>query len=107
MKRKHLSIFIGSAMILVSLPVKLLAQGKPADYERAANLKEKLQPLVYNVIDQSGWIEETSRFWYRKSVKGGVEFNVLDAETPTKKIAFDHEKLAETDVDDFMALLVA
>ena len=94
MKRKHLSIVIWPAMILGSLPVILLAQGKPVDYERAANLREKLQLLVYNFVDQSDWIEKTSRFWYRKSVKSGYEFNVVDAATATKKIAFDHEKLA-------------
>lgn len=94
MKRKHLSTVIWLAMMLVSLPVILLAQGRPVDYERAANLKEKLQPLVLNIVDQSNWIEKTSRFWYRKSVKGGFEFNVVDAVAATKKIAFDHEKLA-------------
>jgi dipeptidyl aminopeptidase/acylaminoacyl peptidase len=94
MKRKHLSIVIWPTMILVSLPVILLAQAKPVDYERAANLREKLEPLVYNVIDQSDWIDKTSRFWYRKSVKGGFEFNVVDAVTATRKIAFDHKKLA-------------
>lgn len=79
---------------MVFLPVVLLAQGKPADYERAANLKEKLQPLALNIADRSGWIGKTSRFWYRKSVKSGFEFDVVDASTATRTIAFDHEKLA-------------
>ncbi len=94
MKHKYLSTIVWPAMVAVSLPVILLAQGRPVDYERAANLREKLQPLALNVVSESGWIGKTSRFWYRKSVKGGFEFNVVDASTATKTIAFDHEKLA-------------
>ncbi|MHC4638863.1 MAG: DPP IV N-terminal domain-containing protein, partial [Planctomycetota bacterium] len=94
MKNNHLSTITLSAMILVSLPVVIFAQGQPADYERSANLREKLQPLALNIVNQSGWIEKTPRFWYRKSVKGGNEFNVVDTATAEKKIAFDHEKLA-------------
>ncbi|HVP91720.1 MAG TPA: DPP IV N-terminal domain-containing protein, partial [Terriglobales bacterium] len=40
------------------------------------------------------WIEKTHRFWYRKTVKGGFEFELVDADALTKKPAFDHEKLA-------------
>ena len=79
MKCKHQSTFICLAIIQVSLPVILLAQARPVDYERAANLWEKLKPLASNIVDQSNWIEKTSRFWYRKSVKGGFEFNVVDS----------------------------
>ena len=94
MKYKHQSTFIWLVIIQVSLPVILLAQARPVDYEQAANLREKLQPLASNIVEQRSWIEKTSRFWYRKSVKGGFEFNVVDALTATRKIAFDHEKLA-------------
>jgi len=85
------SIFI---LFLVFGPVFLSAQGTQADYERAFGLRENLTNLVPNMPDRPAWIEKTSRFWYRKSVKGGFEFNVVDAATLKKKIAFDHEKLA-------------
>jgi hypothetical protein len=94
MKRKHLFLIALPVIILVSLDVVLLAQGTPADYERAANLSKKLEPLALNIVDQSGWIEKTPRLWYRKSVKGGFEFEIADAAAATKSIAFDHEKLA-------------
>ena len=94
MKPKCLSTVVGLAMVMLSLPAILLAQARPADYERAVNLKKKLQPLALNIVDQSSWIEKTPRFWYRKSVKGGYEFDVVDAVTATKRIAFDHAKLA-------------
>ncbi|MDH5384464.1 MAG: S9 family peptidase [Candidatus Aminicenantes bacterium] len=85
------SIFI---LFLVFGPVFLSAQGTQADYERAFGLREKLTNLVLNMPDRPAWIDKTSRFWYRKSVKGGFEFNVVDAATLKKRIAFDHERLA-------------
>jgi len=79
---------------LLLLPFTVSAQVTLADYERAASLRTKFQGLAVNIVNQPTWIGKTSRFWYRKSVKGGNEFVVIDAETLAKKPAFDHEKLA-------------
>jgi len=70
------------------------AQGTAADYQRAQSLREKFQGLAVNVPGNSTWIEGGDHFWYRKSVPGGYEFIIVDAESLTKKPAFDHEKLA-------------
>src|SRR5215475_7816240 len=80
--------------LLLLLPVFANAQGTPADYERAAGLREKFQGLVAGAPDRATWVGKTSHFWYRKAVKGGYEFVLMDAETLAKKPAFDHEKLA-------------
>lgn len=73
----------------------LLSQGRLEDYERAAKLREKFQGLAINVPERANWIDKTPRFWYRKTVKGGHEFILVDAEKLTKAPAFDHEKLAQ------------
>ena len=86
--------FVSIFILFLFGPVFLSAQGTQADYERAFGLREKLTKLVLNMPDRSAWIDKTSRFWYRKSVKGGFKFNVVDAATLKKKIAFDHERLA-------------
>jgi hypothetical protein len=52
-------------------------------------LRNKFQALAVNVPDRANWIEKTSRFWYRKAVKGGTEFVLVDAETLARKPAFD------------------
>lgn len=93
---KHRCIFWKTALILclVFLPVVIYAQGTRADYERANKLRDKFQALAVNVPERVNAIGNTSRFWYRKSVKGGNEFVLVDAETLTKKPAFDHAKLA-------------
>ena len=79
---------------LALAPCLLMAQGISADYQRAQGLRDKLQGLAINIPGPANWIDETSRFWFRKSVQGGHEFVVVDADLLARKPAFDHEKLA-------------
>src|SRR5579864_1604246 len=72
----------------------LTAQVTAADYRRALEQRAKYQGLAIDVPGPANWIEGTERFWYEKSVRGGREFELVDAETLTKGPAFDHEKLA-------------
>ena len=93
MKSRHL--FWTTALVVTLLaPAVLFAQGTAADYERANGLRAKYEGLTINVPGPAGWIDKTHRFWYRKSVKGGSQFVVFDAETLQKRPAFDHPKLA-------------
>ncbi len=89
---RALALAVLCAMVL--LPYLAQAQGTKADYERAQGLTKKFQGLVMNAPGTANWIGSSNRFWYRKSVKGGNEYVVVDAETETRKPAFDHEKLA-------------
>jgi dipeptidyl aminopeptidase/acylaminoacyl peptidase len=85
------------AALLISLlapPVAIHAQGTLADYQRANGLRIGLQGLATNIPERPTWIGSSSRFWYRKSVKSGSEFVLVDAETLAKKPAFDHQRLA-------------
>ena len=68
--------------------------GIKADYERAMGLRDRLQNTITNVAEAPTWIGTTTKFWYRKSVKGGNQFVVADGAAATKAPAFDHEKLA-------------
>jgi len=94
MKKQNLRFAVFVLLLTMLIPIVLLAQGKLADYERADSLRARVQGLVYNQIERPTWIENTSQFWYRKTVKGGNEFVLVDAEKLTKKPAFDHERLA-------------
>lgn len=89
-KGRFMSFF---AITLLFLPALLPAQLQPVDYERAAELRTKFQSLALNIVDSSGWIEKTPRFWYRKSIEGGFGFFIVDAAAKTKAPAFDHDKL--------------
>ena len=80
--------------LLVMLPAIASAQGTQADYERANGLRNKYQGLALQIAERANWIDNTPRFWYRKSVKDGNEFVLVDAETLAKKPAFDHQRLA-------------
>ena len=70
------------------------AQGTLADYQRAQALQRTARGLVMNVPGPANWIGASDHFWYWRSVKGGYEFILADAASATKKLAFDHERLA-------------
>src|SRR5512137_1407174 len=70
------------------------AQVTRADYDRASGLRAQVQSLALNIVDRGGWIGRTARYWYRKSVAGGGEYWIVDADKREKTIAFDHARLA-------------
>ncbi|MGA2260860.1 MAG: DPP IV N-terminal domain-containing protein, partial [Acidobacteriota bacterium] len=88
---KLLVAILGLGLLLSNV---VWAQGTLADYQRAQDLGNKSRGLVVNVPGTPTWIGDTHHFWYSMSVKGGTQFILVDAETATKKPAFDHEKLA-------------
>jgi dipeptidyl aminopeptidase/acylaminoacyl peptidase len=69
------------AALLGLLAPALGAQGTMADYQRAAALQKRYSSLVVDSPDAPVWIEGTSKFWYRKTVKGGTAIVVVDAAT--------------------------
>jgi dipeptidyl aminopeptidase/acylaminoacyl peptidase len=82
------------ALAVLLLPLPSIAQ-TTADYTRALSLRDTLPAMVVNAPGPAVWIGQTHRFAYRKSVKGGHEFVVFDADTRQKKPAFDHAALAD------------
>ena len=86
------AIVVSSFLVIPAVPA--LAQGTIADYQRAMELRDRFDGLAVDIAGTPGWIEETSRFWYRKSVSGGNEFVLVDAATLGKQPAFDHGRLA-------------
>lgn len=98
MSRKCFAFALSIFLFIFSfcfVPGNLFAQGKLEDYERARTLREKYESQALNVPDRAVWVGKTSRFWYRKTVRGGHEFVLVDAEKQFKSPAFDHERLAE------------
>jgi dipeptidyl aminopeptidase/acylaminoacyl peptidase len=75
-------------------PVAGLAQGAAADYARATELRARYEDAAVDIAGAATAVGRTHRFWYRKSVKGGEEFVVLDSDTRQKQPAFDHERIA-------------
>ena len=75
------------AALVLLVPAASFAQGTMADYQRAAALQARYSPLVVDAPDAPVWIGSTSRFWYRKSVKGGdTAIVVVDAATMEKRV---------------------
>jgi dipeptidyl aminopeptidase/acylaminoacyl peptidase len=76
------------------VPALLSAQGTADDYARSRALAEKLRNLTVGVPGPPRWIGDSQRFWYRRTVKGGAEFVIVNAETREKQPAFDHARVA-------------
>src|ERR1700683_3228033 len=72
----------------------LLAQPHVDDYDRAMGLRSSWSGLTENIAEPAQWIEGTHRFVYRRTVPGGFQFVLMDAESKQKQPAFDHDRLA-------------
>jgi hypothetical protein len=92
MKRLLLALIAAVALIPAWLPAQ--SQDVKAAYDRSESLNRRVQGLVYNVADSPTFIQGTTKLWYRRSVKGGNEFVLVDAAAKTKAPAFDHARLA-------------
>jgi dipeptidyl aminopeptidase/acylaminoacyl peptidase len=65
-----------------------------AAYDRAESFTRRTEGLVVGVAEAPNFLEAPGKLWYRKSVKGGNEFVLVDAAAKTKAPAFDHARLA-------------
>ena len=63
------------------------------DYARALGFRARIDGKVYNVPDPPSWLKD-GRFWYRRTVRGGAEFVVVDPATGAKRPLFEHARLA-------------
>ena len=88
MKRHNARFWTLAALCAVLLvTVSTSAQITSADYYRANRLRARFQGLAVNIPESANAVPNTSRFWYRKSVQGGNEFVLVDAETLAALVA--------------------
>src|SRR5690349_18853730 len=89
------SLRVSAATFAIALaPFSIRAQGTAADYARSEALRTRLDGLVIDAAEPPTWIGDDARFVYRKSVRGGSAFVLVDAATREKRPAFDHDRLA-------------
>ncbi len=73
----------------------LQAQGTRLDYERAEQfLGQNSRSLLAGAAVAPVWLPASDRFWYRNNTGSGSEFVSYDPATQTRKLAFDHARLA-------------
>ena len=82
------------ALALLSSSIPVFTQGTQADYDRALGLRKKYEALVGNAADAPRWIGRTHKLYYRRLVKGGHDFILVNADTKAKGPAFDHGRIA-------------
>ena len=61
MNRKSIAAVVCCILALALFPDALPGQIDPDVYERAARIRTQFQSLALNMVDQSGWIENTAR----------------------------------------------
>ncbi len=83
---------LGAAAMVVGQSI--VAQPNVDDYQHAISLRGSWSGLTENIAEPAQWIEGTHRFVYRRTVPGGFQFVVMDADTKQKQPAFDHDRLA-------------
>jgi len=94
---KNIKPLLLSIIALTALLLGVIrAEGRVtrADYERALGLREQWQYLTKNVAEPAVWIGTSHRFYYRKTIAGGHQYIMVDADTLKKVPAFDHARLA-------------
>jgi len=94
MHRARHVIALAFSSALVILPTAASGQGTVQDYARAIGLRDRYTGLALNVAEGPRWIEQSNRFYYRRTVKGGHEWILVEGATQVKQPAFDHAKLA-------------
>ncbi|MEN8164456.1 MAG: DPP IV N-terminal domain-containing protein [Acidobacteriota bacterium] len=66
------------------------------DYARAeALLSHNLGDKVKNENPEARWFGTQDKFWYRRDGGLGLEYVVVSATTGLKRVAFDHQRLAD------------
>src|SRR4029450_7460100 len=96
MKPKHVALIAVIVAIAGQVSYRPAAQGQDvkAAYDRAESFNRRTEGLIVGVAETPVFVEGSSKLWYRKSVKGGNEFVLVDAAAKTKAPAFDHARLA-------------
>ncbi|MGD0890492.1 MAG: DPP IV N-terminal domain-containing protein [Terracidiphilus sp.] len=92
--RRVLAASLAASLACLLVAPSLRAQGTLADYQRAHDLRAKVRDLVVNTPGAVSWIGDSDHFWYPRTVKGGTEFVLVDADAGAKKSPFDQDKLA-------------
>src|SRR6185295_11998714 len=102
-RRSVLAVLAVGALAVIGLSSLIGAQTQPGQdvkalYDRMDSLNTRIgggttPSKVYNDTSTPTFIAG-NKLWYRKSVKGGFEFVLVDVTAATKAPAFDHARLA-------------
>ncbi len=86
--------FLSAALVAVPQAVPGQIAVTAADYARAERfLAASTTPLVDGLVAELSWSGD-GRLTYRRSVKGGQVFLLVDPAAKTRRLAFDHARLA-------------
>ncbi len=83
-------------MFILAWAAPAPGQGTKADYERSASLRKLTRNKVFRDRIEPHWSKNGKRLWYRvQTAADRHEFVFVNAAKGTRRLAFDHEKMAE------------
>lgn len=68
-------------------------------YQRAAAIQaavNNMDVVAMNTTIIPHWIDDSDFFWYRRTTDNGFEFRLVDPDSGTNTLAFDHQVLAKS-----------
>src|SRR5919108_361892 len=84
---------LAAALLLASTASSAAAQ--TPDYRRAEQfLNWNASLMVAGDIVNPTWLPDRNRFWYRNKTRAGSEFIIVDPAANSKRLVFDHARLA-------------
>ncbi|MEM1095526.1 MAG: DPP IV N-terminal domain-containing protein [Bacteroidota bacterium] len=82
-------------LLLLITPLAHAQSVTEVDYARAESyLAQHVNTLVYGATVRPNWIDG-DRFWYRNTTADGPRYVFVDPTTATRRMAFDHARLAD------------
>lgn len=85
----------GLALVLLSMQALGSETVDAAVYARAERiLPPSLKTLILNPYVVPNWVGKSDEFWYRRQLKEGHEFVLVNAATGARRPAFDHAAVA-------------
>ncbi|TRZ43511.1 S9 family peptidase [Robertkochia solimangrovi] len=90
---KNLRLKICVILTLIISVNILSAQGTLDDYQRANNIDSLFEDKVFNIPRSFNWNND-HLLWYVNNTSEGDIYMLVDAEKSSRKVAFDHKKLA-------------
>lgn len=88
-------IVLGCLSLIVLAGNSAWAQGTQADYDRMKGLRQRTRNKVFRTSVQPNWLN-SDHLWYRvKTGPRSHEFVLVDLKNGTRRLAFDHARVAE------------
>jgi dipeptidyl-peptidase-4 len=96
MNKKSTSSKAALGLVILALAAVAYGAGSQSDYDRSEKLSSLTRNKVFRNSVEPNWQKDNKTFWYKVNTSAKTcEYVFVDAEKGSRKLAFDHKKLAK------------